>query len=343
MSHELRTPLNSIIGFSQLLELEALGPRPQKHVTFVLKAGRHLLQLINEVLDLSGIEAGRLTLSLEPVALEEVVEETVALVAPLVASSDLQLQVDTGGLAGDGHANADRNRLKQILLNLLSNAIKYNRPGGSVDISFTLEDSGRVRTTIADTGNGIAPDQLPLLFDPFERLGAEQTEIEGTGLGLALAKRLVEAMDGTIEEESTVGQGSSFTIELASADSPTTTAKPDLHPAEPVILRELNRKQKILYIEDNLSNLTLVEHILDQHPGVELLPAMQGGIGIDLAREHDPALILLDLHLPDMSGTEVLEHLKADSLTSDIPVVVLTADAVRQHAHRVLTLGPWTT
>ena len=217
MSHELRTPLNSIIGFSQLLELEGLDPRQSEHVGYVLKAGGHLLELINEVLELAKIEAGQMTISPEPVALADTVREALALVAPLAGEHDVTLASNTDGLAHDGHVHADRQRLEQVLLNVLSNAIKYNRAGGRVDVSFAVTETGRVRTTIADTGIGIAPEQLAKLFEPFERLGAELTQIEGTGLGLALSKGLLEAMGGTIEVASEPGTGTAVTIELAGA------------------------------------------------------------------------------------------------------------------------------
>ncbi len=339
MSHELRTPLNSILGFGQLLELDQLEARQHERVTLVLKAARHLLDLINEVLDLAGIEAGRLTVSPEPVALAELVNETVSLVTPLASERNIELRIDPSGLADDEHVKADRNRLKQVLLNVLSNAIKYNRPGGRVHVTFDVDDHGRVRTRIADNGVGIASEQLPRLFEPFERLGAEMTEIEGTGLGLSLAKGLIEAMSGTIEVESTSGEGTNVTIELAEANRPTAGPLVAAYARAAVTLGADAAKQVILYIEDNLSNLTLVEQIFEPHPNVELISAMQGSMGIDLARRHHPALIVLDLHLPDMPGTEVLKRLKADPITSRIPVAVLTADAARDQAGKSRTLG----
>jgi PAS domain S-box-containing protein len=339
MSHELRTPLNSIMGFSQLMELEGLQPRQQKHVSLVLKAARHLLELINEVLDLTRIEAGRLAVSPEPVALGAAVKEALELIGPLALEREITVHADTTGIADDGHVSADRNRLKQVLLNLLSNAIKYNRAGGQVEISFETTASGRVLTRIADTGIGIRADHLPKLFEPFERLGAEQTDIEGTGLGLSLTKALVEAMGGTIEVESEPGSGTTFSIELAEAQRP--DAGPDgrsrgEHRRQ---LNTLGTHRRILYIEDNLSNLTLVEQILDRYSGVELLSAMQGRLGLDLASKHLPDLIILDLHLPDISGIDVLKHLKNEHVTRDIPVVMLTADASKTQSEHARLLG----
>jgi PAS domain S-box-containing protein len=340
MSHELRTPLNSIMGFSQLMELEGLQPRQQEYVSLVLKAARHLLELINEVLDLARIEAGHLAVSLEPVALVGAIQEALELVAPLASERDVTAHADTTGIADDCHVSADSNRLKQVLLNLLSNAIKYNRAGGQVQISFAPTAAGRFRVRIADTGIGIRADQLPKLFEPFERLGAEQTDIEGTGLGLSLCKALVEAMGGTIEVKSEPGSGTTFLIELAAAQRPDASPderRPDEH------LQELEsapgERRRILYIEDNLSNLTLVEQILKRYPVIELISAMQGTLGLDLARQHQPDLIILDVHLPDISGMEVLKHLKGEQSTIDIPVVMLTADASKTQSEHARLLG----
>ena len=340
MSHELRTPLNSIIGFGQLLELEGVDPRQREHVDQVLKAGAHLLDLINEVLELAKIEAGQMTVSPEPVALADVVDEALALVAPLAGEHHVTLESSIDGLAHNGHVHADSQRLKQVLLNVFANAIKYNRAGGRVHISFEVTAAGRVRTTIADTGIGIAPEQLAKVFEPFERLGAETSEVEGTGLGLALSKGMLEAMGGTIEVTSELAAGTAVTIELAGAQRPVGEHQPAPNEHEPADLdRHDGKRQVILYIEDNLSNLTLVERIIERHTAVELIPAMQATIGLELARQHRPDLIVLDLHLPDMPGAEVLRRLKADQPTREIPVVVLTADASKSQAERVRHLG----
>jgi PAS domain S-box-containing protein len=338
MSHELRTPLNAIIGFSQLLQLEALDPRHSEDVGHILTAGNHLLALVNEVLDLARIESGQITISPEPVALANTVHDALALLAPIARERHVSLGIDTGGLAHDGHVHADRNRFKQVLLNVLSNAIKYNRPGGRVDVSFQITEDARVRTMIADTGIGIAPEHLDKLFAPFERLGAERTAVEGTGLGLALSEGLIEAMGGTIEVQSAVGVGTTFVLDLAAAQRPTgEQPSPDDQ-----ALAELGpdaKPQLILYIEDNLSNLTLVERILERRVSVELISAMQGTLGLELARQHHPDLIVLDLHLPDMPGSEVLTRLKTDPTTREIPVIVLTADASGRQSERVRQLG----
>lgn len=341
MSHELRTPLNAVIGFGQLLELDELEDRSREHVGHILKGGRHLLELINEVLELSRIEAGELQISPEAVPLAETVREAVSLVRPIAANHDVHLVSDTSALADDGHVDADRQRLKQVLLNLLSNAIKYNRPGGDVKVSFARAGDDRIRVLVADTGIGISADQFSRVFEPFERLGAERSDVQGTGLGLALSERLVQAMGGSITLESELGRGSTFTVELAAAEPPRGPADPSVNGDA---LRELIRppggnSYRILYIEDNLSNLTLIERILDHQPGIELIPAMQGMLGLELAREHRPDLILLDLHLPDLPGEQVLRRLKAEPATSTIPVIVLSADAGKRQAKSLITLG----
>ena len=236
MSHELRTPLNSIIGFSQLLELEGLAPRQSEDVGHILRAGKHLLGLVNEVLDLAQMESGKLSVSAQPVALADTIRDVLALVAPLAAEDQVRLSIDSDSLAGDLHVQADLNRFKQVLLNLLSNAINYNRPGGAVDVSFDSVQPARVQIMIADTGVGIQPAHLQKLFEPFERLGAEQTEVAGTGLGLALSKGLLEAMGGTVEVQSTVGVGTTFIIDLPAAVRPAGEQQPSPSDREPIQL-----------------------------------------------------------------------------------------------------------
>lgn len=324
MSHELRTPLNAILGFGQLLQMDPLSPKQHEHVEDILTGGRHLLELINEVLDITRIEAGRLTISPEPVSVREIVQESLGLIAPLSVQEDVQLEDETAGIP-EQFVVADRQRLKQVLLNLLSNAVKYNRKGGLVAVSCETMPEGRLRIKVSDTGPGIAQEQLERLFVPFERLGAEQTAIEGTGLGLALSKRLVEAMGGTLGVDSIVDQGSSFWVELALAEGAGPQERQPLPGlAEP---QPSHTVGTILYIEDNLSNLKLVQNLIDLRPGIQIIPAMQGRLGLDLARQHRPELILLDVNLPDMRGDEVLRRLKAAPETRDIPIVVISADA----------------
>jgi signal transduction histidine kinase len=355
MSHELRTPLNAVLGFGQLLQMEDLSPRMRESVDQILWAGRHLLDLINEVLDISRIEAGRLSLSIEPVSVATVVRETLDLVRPLAAQREISL-VNADNC--QWHVTADNQRLRQVLLNLLSNAIKYNRPGGTVRIScekvslvlgseaiveaspdITLE---RLRISVQDSGAGIAPSAMSKLFTPFERLGADQTEVEGSGIGLALSKRLIEVMGGTLRAESIQDLGSTFFVELPIAASPETIAeslseRQESKPAHG--LPTIQAGRSILYIEDNLSNIKLMERLLEHERGVKLYVAMQGSMGLDLARQHVPDLIVLDSHLPDVAGIEVLRELKQNSLTQKIPVVVASADASPRKAEQFLSAG----
>jgi signal transduction histidine kinase/ActR/RegA family two-component response regulator len=337
MSHELRTPLNAILGFAQLLEMDALSVEQQESVGQILRGGRHLLALINEVLDISRIEAGGLHLSIEPVPVLETVRQTVELVRPSPAAARVAIQADA--IDETLHVLADRQRLQQVLLNLLSNAAKYNRPGGSVTVSCQRLAGSVARLQVRDTGQGITADKLERLFTPFDRLGAEGSGVEGTGLGLALSKHLVEAMGGVLRAESQAGVGSAFSVELPVVPAPVAI---DDGPAVAAPEDERGGSRlpvKVLYIEDNLSNLRLVESVLGRRLGVTLLSAMQGRVGLDLARDHRPDLILLDRHLPDLSGDEVFALLREDARTRDIPVVILSADAIPARVRRMLDAG----
>jgi signal transduction histidine kinase/ActR/RegA family two-component response regulator len=338
MSHELRTPLNAILGFAQLLELDALNPEQRESVAHILKGGRHLLELINEVLDIARIEAGRLAISLEPVSVNLLVKESLDLIAPLAAKEHVQLD---GNLAEtrERYVQADRQRLRQVLLNLLSNAVKYNRKGGTVTLSYDETPEAQLRIEVTDTGPGIATDKMELLFTPFQRLGVEQTAIEGTGLGLALSKRLVEAMGGKLGVESTVGRGSTFWVQLPMVDGLMKQLDRDEGISASAELDAARRARVVLYVEDNLSNLRLIERVLAHRPDIRLLPSMQGRLGLDMAREHRPDLILLDLHLPDMPGEELLLRLRAIPETREIPVVVISADATPGQINRLLASG----
>ena len=338
MSHELRTPLNAILGFGQLLERQNPTPTQRTRVQHVINAGRHLLGLINEVLDISRIEVGRMQLSLEPVCVAEAIQETLDLMRPLAGERRIQLIADVD-LDATVHVLADRQRFKQVLLNLLTNGVKYTPVSGRVTVSCAANGSDKLRIRVADTGPGIAKEKLARLFTPFDRLGAELSNVEGTGLGLALSQRLIQAMGGAIGVENSCGYGSTFWVELPRTKSPLEQTRPPKERDRKHRRRVEGKKRTLLYIEDNLSNLTLIEQILEERSEIELLSAMQGQVGLDLARQHLPDLILLDLHLPDLPGWEVLSQLKAGETTSDIPVVVISADATTRQIKRLMKAG----
>ena len=333
MSHELRTPLNSILGFGQLLARAELPVPQARGVQHILKAGRHLLNLINEVLEIARIESGRDNFSLEPVALAPVLQEALGLVRPLAQQWDVSLA--DGEWPAEAFVQADRQRLVQVLLNLLSNAIKYNHPRGRVRLTCTAEGGGwAVRVT--DTGRGIPAERAEQLFTPFARLGAENSEVEGTGLGLALSRRLCEAMGGGLTLERSGPDGSVFRVDLVAAADP--LRELEATGTHPVSVGP-HREATLLYVEDNLANLSLVEAILLSRPGWRTVAALQGQLGVELAREHLPDLVLLDLHLPDIPGEEVLRRLRADARTAGIPVVVVSADATPASLERLRVAG----
>ena len=385
MSHELRTPMTSILGFAQLLNIGELNPKQKKGVGYILSSGKHLLDLIDEVLDISRIESGRLKLVPEPVQLSGVIVEMMDTIQPLADAWQLNLEVDN---LPDNKlfVISDRKRLKQVLLNLLNNAVKYNREGGSISVKTELlaeDDKGfvSVRISVKDTGMGIEPDDLPKLFNPFERIGAEKTQTEGAGLGLAIVKKIIEAMEGSVGVESIVGQGSTFWIDLPvtgnrkswkeqkEENSKLTTRlieagheiafqnEEKAKRAEELAIinkdhsfqmqEALNAGQiatkktgTVLYIEDNILNAELVEEIIGiHHPEIRLITTMFGHQGIKLATVNLPDLILLDLDLPDITGSDVLASLQANDLTKSIPVVVVTADATPQQIEKLMTSG----
>lgn len=338
MSHELRTPLNAIIGFGQLLERQRPTDVQRKRIGYILNAGRHLLNLINEVLDISRIEAGRMQLSLEPVCVADAVEEILDLIRPLATERSIQLSASVD-IDASVHVLADRQRFKQVLLNLLNNAVKYTPFFGSVTASYQLAGNEKVRVLISDTGPGISTEEMARLFTPFERLGAKQSPVEGTGLGLALSHRLMQAMGGSIGVESALGKGSTFWIELPWTKSPLEQLSPRPEPDSARQLTSESTRQSILYIEDNLSNLALIEQMLAEVPGTGLFTTMQGKVGLDLARQKSPDLILLDLHLPDLPGWDVLSQLKANPTTRHIPVVIISADATARQIKRLMAAG----
>jgi len=333
MSHELRTPLNAVLGFAQLMDMEATTDAEREASAHIIKAGHHLLALIDEVLDISRIETGHMLLSVEPVNVADVITEVLALTRSLAVERGIRVPASTAADCGC-FVRADRQRLKQVLLNLVVNAIKYNRDGGAVVVTCDHVGDGKVQVTVTDTGAGIAAADLERLFTPFERLGAEQSAVEGTGLGLALSKRLVDAMGGTITVHSEPGQGTSFSIELEVTASPAVDAPPADREPPPFA-----DHKTVLYIEDNVSNVELVERILQRRPQVDLLVAMQGELGLDLARQHEPDLVLVDLNLPDIDGETVLRRLRAEPRMHDVPVVILSADATAGQIARLRAAG----
>ena len=341
MSHELRTPLNAILGFAQLLATEMVpATSEQKHefAEYILKAGRHLLVLINEVLDLAKVESGNLLLSLEPVTLSEVMHECRNMIEPLANKRGVQVVFP---LDQDLHVTADRTRLKQVLLNLLSNAIKYNRERGSVIVSHNVVGPERIQITVQDTGAGLAAEQLQQLFQPFNRLGQETGGEDGTGIGLVVTKRLVELMGGQIGVSSTVGIGSVFWLDLKSTAAASYTLKGanDKHTLQIAPASAEGSLHTLLYVEDNPANLKLIQEVIAFRKDLYLLTAADGHLGLELAREHQPEVILMDINLPDLSGNEVLLMLLNDPRTSHIPVIALSANAMHKDIEKSMSLG----
>lgn len=333
MSHELRTPLTAILGFTELLTMSEVPAEQQRmFIGRTHKAGEHLLTLINDVLDISQIETGTLSISIEPVALGPVVDDVLALLGPLAESRGITID---NGIGGGDAVIADANRLRQVLVNLVSNAIKYNRDDGSVTLRSAVEDRDLL-IEISDTGRGVAEEDLPRMFEPFERLGIQTGEIEGTGIGLALSRALIEQMDGSITAESEVGQGSRFTVRLPLAEL---VAVPP--GAEPRTEGAADYIATVLCIEDNSSNQVLIESALSLRPGIRLLTAERGSVALDLAQTDRPDVVLLDLNLPDMSGQDVLARLREEPATSDIPVIVISADATPRRVAALIEAGAY--
>lgn len=339
MSHELRTPLNAILGFAQILASPSMPTTPEQKTEFaghILKSGRHLLTLINEILDLAKVEAGAVALSMEPVGLAEILAECRTMIGPLAAARGIAVRFPDV-LASV--VQADRTRLKQVLLNLLSNAVKYNRDGGVVTVECT-QAGARLRLSVRDTGMGLSSEQLAGLFQPFNRLGQEAGTQEGTGIGLVVTRRLIELMGGTIGVASSPGAGSTFWIELAVAEPALPAAAPAVSPDSPDgAAPAAAGPHLILYIEDNPANLRLVQEIVGYRPDLRLLSAPDGQVGLALARSHRPELVLTDLHLPGMSGLDVLAELRHDPATAAIPVIALTANAMPRDIERGLAAG----
>ncbi len=340
MSHELRTPLSAILGFAQLIESGSPQPTPsqKRSVDQILQAGWYLLELINEILDLALIESGKLSLSPEPVSLREVMQECEAMIEP--QADKRGISVTFAQFAAPCFVKADRTRLKQVLINLLSNAIKYNRPDGKVAVTCVDVNAERIRICVEDTGHGLSLEKIGLLFQPFNRLGQEAHTEQGTGIGLVMTKRLVELMGGVIGVESTPGKGSVFWIEMALtterqhvpiAIGPATAQDP--------LMQANAQLYTLLYVEDNPANLLLVENLMERRPDIRLLSARDGLSGVEMARNAQPDVILMDINLPGISGIKALQLLKDDRATSHIPVVALSANAMPRDIEKGMDAG----
>ena len=340
MSHELRSPLNAILGFAQLMESDSPPPTPaqKESIAQILRAGWHLLKLIDEILDLAKVEAKQVPLSWEPVSLTEVMLECQGMIEPQAQQRGIHMTYPQSDIPY--YVLADRTRVKQVLINLLSNAIKYNREQGTVEVKCTESTPKRIRVSVKDTGAGLNPEHLAQLFQAFNRLGQEAGGEEGTGIGLVVAKQLVELMGGDIGAESTVGVGSVFWFELNSVAEPHLSLEED----EGAVLPRPHvphgeRLHTLLYVEDNPANLKLVEQIIARHPDIRLLTAVNGNSGIEIARVSQPEVILMDINLPDISGYEALKILRSDPATTHIPIIAISANAMPHDIERSLKAG----
>jgi PAS domain S-box-containing protein len=338
MSHELRTPMNAILGFGQLLLSDATNPltrEQQQYAHEILVGGRHLLTLINDVLDLGRIESGRLAMALAPVALRPIVDECLALMAPLAQARPVRLLLPEPDTL-QGHVQADPLRLKQVLLNLLSNAIKYNRRDGDVTVRC-VPGPQQIELRVSDTGIGLTPDQSRRLFVAFERLGARQSNVEGSGIGLALSRQLVRAMGGEIGADSTLDVGSTFWVRLRTV--PAAPAPAPARAASAPDALDTQRRRKILYVEDNEVNALLMRAMLERLPGVQLEHAADPLQALDLARALQPDLLLLDIQLPGIDGIELLHRLRGDETTQRVPAIAVSASAMPADIQCALQAG----
>ena len=338
MSHELRTPLSAILGFAQLMESGTPPPTvsQKRSIEQILKGGWYLLDLINEILDLAVIESGKLSLSLEPISLAEVMQECRAMIEPQAQKRGIGITFPRFEMPC--FVKADRTRVKQVLINLLSNAIKYNTAGGAVVVEYAASGPQRMRISVRDSGQGLTAEQLSQLFQPFNRLGRESSVEEGTGIGLVVCKRLIELMGGAIGVESTVGEGSVFWLELNLTDERIAVVAAAESPAVPHAQAAV-KQSTVLYVEDNPANLMLVEDLIARRPDIRLLSARDGITGIEIARAALPDVILMDINLPGISGIRALRILADDQATAHIPVVAVSANAIPRDIEKGLEAG----
>jgi PAS domain S-box-containing protein len=340
MSHELRSPLNAILGFAQLMESATPPPTPAQagRIEQILKAGWHLLNLINEILDLAVVESGRLSLSLEPVSLSEVLSECQTMMETQAQKTGVAMDFPPPG--GPRYVRADRTRLKQIIINLVSNAIKYNKASGSVFVECRETTPETIRLSVRDTGEGLEPEKIAQLFQPFNRLGQEAGGVSGTGIGLVVTKKLVELIGGRIGVESTVGSGSTFWIDLLVAPPPALHPGSSAGNAAAEAQRSTGGRQRsVLYVEDNPANMLLVEELIARFPDLRMLTAVNGNLGIEKARACLPDLILMDINLPGLSGIEAMKILRKDPLTAGVPIVALSANAMPRDIQKGMDAG----
>jgi PAS domain S-box-containing protein len=341
MSHELRTPLNAVLGFAQLMASEVPAPAPhqQRSIDQILKGGWYLLRLINEILDLAMIESGKVTMSQESMSLTEVLQDCKGMIEPQAARRGISLTFPK--VENLFYVHADRTRVKQVMINLLSNAIKYNTAGGSVIVQCVVSGKDRVRISVKDTGAGLAPDQLEQLFQPFNRLNQEDSVEEGTGIGLVVTKQLVELMGGLIGVESSVGIGTVFWVEFDAAAAPSLALEniDEVLLEQRALARGAGDQPTLLYVEDNPANLALVEQLIARRGDLKLLTAIDGHLGIELARAYLPDVILMDINLPGISGYGALKILSEDPATAHIPVLALSANAVPRDIEKGLEAG----
>ena len=338
MSHELRTPLSAILGFTQLIDAGTPPPTAlqKRSIDQILQAGWYLLALINEVLDLALVESGKLSMALQAMALEDVMRECLTMIEPQADKRGITVTIKA---CSEPHfVMADGKRVKQILINLLSNAIKYNRPNGVVRVSCAKVETGYVRISVEDTGEGLPPEKIAHLFQPFNRLGQENLTEQGTGVGLVMTKRLVELMGGAIGVESRVGTGSTFWIDMVLTSEPLSAPSPGLMPTA-TLAKPGSRTHTLLYVEDNLANLLLMESLMEHRPDIDLLTAKNGADGIATAKSSLPDVILMDINLPGISGMEVLKTLLDDPATAHIPVVALSANAIPADIEKGMATG----